>query len=111
MMISRAAPDRAVVLGGNRTRRGADTPQVLASVSRTIRATGAWRGRSRIGAVDVPDGVRLVIGRRLDRLAAHRQMNVLSPDPAAALVLCPRTILVDGACPNGREQNRTIKVN
>jgi eukaryotic-like serine/threonine-protein kinase len=42
--------------------------QHLAEDGRLFDATGAWRADLRIGAIDVPEGVRLVIGRRLDRL-------------------------------------------
>ena len=42
--------------------------QHLAEEGRLFDATGAWRPDLRMGAIDVPEGVRLVIGRRLDRL-------------------------------------------
>jgi tRNA A-37 threonylcarbamoyl transferase component Bud32/tetratricopeptide (TPR) repeat protein len=42
--------------------------QHLAEEGRLFDATGAWRADLRLGAIDVPEGVRLVIGRRLDRL-------------------------------------------
>ena len=45
--------------------------QHLAEEGRLFDATGAWRADLRMGAIDVPEGVRLVIGRRLDRLGEH----------------------------------------
>ena len=42
--------------------------QHLAEEGRLFDETGAWRADLRMGAIDVPEGVRLVIGRRLDRL-------------------------------------------
>jgi tetratricopeptide (TPR) repeat protein len=42
--------------------------QHLAEEGRLFDATGVWRADLRLGASDVPEGVRLVIGRRLDRL-------------------------------------------
>jgi tRNA A-37 threonylcarbamoyl transferase component Bud32 len=45
--------------------------QHLAEEGRLFDATGAWRADLRMGAIDVPEGVRLVIGRRLDRLGAQ----------------------------------------
>jgi tRNA A-37 threonylcarbamoyl transferase component Bud32/tetratricopeptide (TPR) repeat protein len=42
--------------------------QHLAEEGRLFEGTGAWRADLRLGVIDVPEGVRLVIGRRLDRL-------------------------------------------
>ena len=42
--------------------------QHLAEEGRLFDATGAWRADLRMGEIDVPEGVRLVLGRRLDRL-------------------------------------------
>ncbi len=42
--------------------------QHLAEEGQLFDATGAWRPDLRVDALDVPEGVRLVIGRRLERL-------------------------------------------
>jgi len=44
--------------------------QHLAEEGRLFDATGAWRRDLAIDQLDVPEGVRLVIGRRLDRLTS-----------------------------------------
>jgi tetratricopeptide (TPR) repeat protein len=56
--------------------------QHLAEEGRLFDATGAWCGDLRMGVIDVPEGVRLVIGRRLDRLG-ERARKVLA---AAAVI-------------------------
>jgi tetratricopeptide (TPR) repeat protein len=43
----------------------------LAEEGRLLDAAGAWRSDLRVGPTDVPDSVRLVIGRRLERLSAE----------------------------------------
>ena len=56
--------------------------QHLAEEGRLFDGTGAWRPDLRMGAIDVPEGVRLVIGRRLDRLG-EKARKVLT---AAAVI-------------------------
>jgi tetratricopeptide (TPR) repeat protein/tRNA A-37 threonylcarbamoyl transferase component Bud32 len=63
--------------------------QHLAEEGRLFDATGAWRADLRVGAIDVPEGVRLVIGRRLDRLGEQAR-KVLT---AAAVI--GRTFPID----------------
>jgi tetratricopeptide (TPR) repeat protein/tRNA A-37 threonylcarbamoyl transferase component Bud32 len=63
--------------------------QHLAEEGRLFDGTGAWRADLRMGAIDVPEGVRLVIGRRLDRLGEQAR-KVLT---AAAII--GRTFPVD----------------
>ena len=63
--------------------------QHLAEEGRLFDATGAWRADLRMGAIDVPEGVRLVIGRRLDRLGEQAR-KVLT---AAAVI--GRTFPID----------------
>jgi tRNA A-37 threonylcarbamoyl transferase component Bud32/tetratricopeptide (TPR) repeat protein len=63
--------------------------QHLAEEGRLFDATGAWRTDLRMGAIDVPEGVRLVIGRRLDRLGEQAR-KVLT---AAAII--GRTFPID----------------
>jgi tetratricopeptide (TPR) repeat protein/predicted Ser/Thr protein kinase len=45
--------------------------QHLSEEGKLFDATGAWKADLRVDTVEVPEGVRLVIGRRLDRLGAH----------------------------------------
>ena len=63
--------------------------QHLAEEGRLFDATGAWRADLRMGAIDVPEGVRLVIGRRLDWLGEQAR-KVLT---AAAVI--GRTFPID----------------
>jgi predicted ATPase len=63
--------------------------QHLAEEGRLFDATGAWRADLRMGAIEVPEGVRLVIGRRLDRLGEQAR-KVLT---AAAVI--GRTFPID----------------
>jgi eukaryotic-like serine/threonine-protein kinase len=42
--------------------------QHLSEEGKLFDATGAWKADLRVGTIEVPEGVRLVIGRRLDRL-------------------------------------------
>ena len=63
--------------------------QHLAEEGRLFDGTGAWRANLRMGAIDVPEGVRLVIGRRLDRLG-ETPRKVLT---AAAII--GRTFSID----------------
>jgi tetratricopeptide (TPR) repeat protein len=63
--------------------------QHLAEEGRLFDANGAWRTDLRIGAIDVPEGVRLVIGRRLDRLGATARKVLI----AAAVI--GRTFPID----------------
>jgi predicted ATPase len=63
--------------------------QHLAEEGRLFDTTGAWRADLRMGAIDVPEGVRLVIGRRLDRLGEQAR-KVLT---AAAVI--GRTFPID----------------
>ena len=63
--------------------------QHLAEEGRLFDATGGWRTDLRIGAIDVPEGVRLVIGRRLDRLGATARKVLI----AAAVI--GRTFPID----------------
>jgi predicted ATPase len=63
--------------------------QHLAEEGWLFDATGAWRADLRMGAIDVPEGVRLVIGRRLDRLGEQAR-KVLT---AAAVI--GRTFPID----------------
>ena len=66
-----------------------EVDQHLAEEGRLFDATGAWRSDLRMGAIDVPEGVRLVIGRRLDRLGDQAR-KVLT---AAAII--GRTFPID----------------
>jgi tetratricopeptide (TPR) repeat protein len=45
--------------------------QHLREEGRLFDATGAWKADLRVDTIEVPEGVRLVIGRRLDRLGEH----------------------------------------
>ena len=63
--------------------------QHLVEEGRLFDATGAWRADLRVSAIDVPEGVRLVIGRRLDRLGEQAR-KVLT---AAAVI--GRTFPID----------------
>jgi hypothetical protein len=63
--------------------------QHLAEEGRLFDATGAWRADLRMGGIDVPEGLRLVIGRRLDRLGEQAR-KVLT---AAAVI--GRTFPID----------------
>ena len=63
--------------------------QHLAEEGRLFDATGAWRADLRMGAIDVPEGVRLVIGRRLDRLGEQARKVLM----AAAVI--GRTFPID----------------
>ena len=45
----------------------------LTEEGRVLDAAGAWRRDLRIGPTEVPDSVRLVVGRRLQRLTAECQ--------------------------------------
>jgi tetratricopeptide (TPR) repeat protein len=56
--------------------------QHLREEGRLFDATGAWKTDLRVDAIDVPEGVRLVIGHRLDRLG-ERARKVLT---AAAVI-------------------------
>ncbi|HWI20659.1 MAG TPA: AAA family ATPase [Vicinamibacterales bacterium] len=56
--------------------------QHLSEEGKLFDASGAWKADLRVDTVEVPEGVRLVIGRRLDRLGAHAR-TVLT---AAAIV-------------------------
>jgi tetratricopeptide (TPR) repeat protein/predicted Ser/Thr protein kinase len=63
--------------------------QHLAEEGRLFDATGTWRADLRVGTIDVPEGLRLVIGRRLDRLGEQAR-KVLT---AAAVI--GRTFPID----------------
>jgi tetratricopeptide (TPR) repeat protein/predicted Ser/Thr protein kinase len=56
--------------------------QHLSEEGKLFDATGAWKSDLRVDTIEVPEGVRLVIGRRLDRLGAHAR-TVLT---AAAII-------------------------
>lgn len=56
--------------------------QHLSEEGKLFDASGAWKADLRVDTIEVPEGVRLVIGRRLDRLGAHAR-TVLT---AAAIV-------------------------
>lgn len=56
--------------------------QHLSEEGKLFDASGAWRADLRVDTIEVPEGVRLVIGRRLDRLGAHAR-TVLT---AAAII-------------------------
>jgi len=56
--------------------------QHLSEEGKLFDANGAWKADLRVDTIEVPEGVRLVIGRRLDRLGAHAR-TVLT---AAAVV-------------------------
>ncbi len=56
--------------------------QHLSEEGKLFDASGAWKADLRVDTIEVPEGVRLVIGRRLDRLGAHAR-TVLT---AAAVV-------------------------
>lgn len=56
--------------------------QHLSEEGKLFDAAGAWKADLRVDTVEVPEGVRLVIGRRLDRLGAHAR-TVLT---AAAII-------------------------
>lgn len=56
--------------------------QHLSEEGKLFDANGAWKADLRVDTIEVPEGVRLVIGRRLDRLGAHAR-TVLT---AAAIV-------------------------
>jgi eukaryotic-like serine/threonine-protein kinase len=45
--------------------------QHLSEEGKLFDASGAWKTDLRVDSIDVPEGVRLVIGRRLDRLGDH----------------------------------------
>ena len=45
--------------------------QHLSEEGKLFDASGAWKADLRVDTIEVPEGVRLVIGRRLDRLGAH----------------------------------------
>ena len=46
--------------------------QHLSEEGKLFDASGAWKADLRVDTIEVPEGVRLVIGRRLDRLGAAR---------------------------------------
>jgi predicted ATPase len=45
--------------------------QHLSEEGKLFDASGAWKADLRVNTIEVPEGVRLVIGRRLDRLGAN----------------------------------------
>jgi len=63
--------------------------QHLAEEGKLFDEAGRWKDSLRVGAIDVPEGVRLVIGRRIERLGATAR-KVLT---AAALI--GRTFALD----------------
>jgi tetratricopeptide (TPR) repeat protein/predicted Ser/Thr protein kinase len=56
--------------------------QHLSEEGKLFEPNGAWKADLRVDTIEVPEGVRLVIGRRLDRLGAHAR-TVLT---AAAII-------------------------
>ena len=70
--------------------------QHLSEEGKLFDASGAWKADLRVDTIEVPEGVRLVIGRRLDRLGAHAR-TVLT---AAAIVGRTFPLDVVQACVN-----------